>query len=100
MSTPELSHGLNNLIENAADFGEQARADETLSMIAGASGSAIAAMALAFTFSAARDQDDKLMEQRELMQKQLEVLERIDADLQKVNGTLQRLVEGPSIPSD
>lgn len=50
----------------------------TLSMVASASGSSIAAVALAFTFAGARDQEAKLTEQRQVLQAQLQALERIE----------------------
>jgi hypothetical protein len=50
----------------------------TLSMVAGASGSSIAAVALAFTFASAKDQDLKVAEQKQLLEAQLQVLGRIE----------------------
>ena len=50
----------------------------TLSMVAGASGSSIAAVALAFTFASAKDQDVKVAEQKQLLEAQLQALGRIE----------------------
>jgi hypothetical protein len=55
----------------------------TLSMVAGASGSSLAAVALAFTFAGAKDQDAKLAEHKKILEAQLQVLERIEKLLTK-----------------
>lgn len=55
----------------------------TLSMVAGASGSSIAAVALAFTFASSQDQDAKIAQQKQILESQLRVLERIEQLLVK-----------------
>ena len=55
----------------------------TLSMVAGASGSSIAAVALAFTFASSQEQDVKAAQQMKVLDAQLRTLERIEQLLAK-----------------
>lgn len=48
-------------------------------MVAGASGTAVAAVALAFTLHSSAEQDKKLQEQSRAMAEELETLKRIEA---------------------
>ena len=50
----------------------------TLSMVASASGTSLAAVALAFALASAKDQDARVAAQNQLLEAQLRVLERIE----------------------
>ena len=56
----------------------------TLAMVAGASGTALAAVALAFSLNSSVEQDKKLQEQNRVLGEQLEALKRIEAQLTKL----------------
>ena len=61
----------------------------TLSMVAGASGTAIAAVALAFTLASAQEQDVKLKNQVELLREQNAVLKEQLQTMQRIEDYLK-----------
>ncbi len=60
----------------------------TLSLVAGVSATSIAAIALAFTLSSSKDQEKKLAEQSNLLNKQLQTMKSIEKNLQTLNESL------------
>jgi len=63
---------------------------DTLSMVAGASGTCLAAVALAFTLALAKGQDDTITAQSHLLEAQLRALERIEQLLKQSDLTTQK----------
>ena len=67
----------------------------TISMVAGASGAALAAVALVFTYAGSRDQDAKLEKALKIMERQAEQLEKVNLQLKTLNENIGRLSSRP-----